>query len=217
MRLRASETRRGGGREYRCHCADASGGMDRQAAAHPRRKAEGMPQAVRGEGPRPHRQHARVLRMVTKRNLASREDWGQLGPAMRALPNDRWRDFVYHYVSHPPGHGAQARAARLAGFAKGSKPIVVAKIAHRLAHDPRMIEAIAEESRKMVRAGAPEAVNALYEMIRDPTSKDRMAAVRAVLSRADPEVAHQSLQVTHRVIDPDQEAVEELRAARALG
>lgn len=155
--------------------------------------------------------------MVTKRNLASREDWGQLGPAMRALPNDRWRDFVYHYVSHPPGHGAQARAARLAGFAKGSKPIVVAKIAHRLAHDPRMIEAIAEESRKMVRAGAPEAVNALYEMIRDPTSKDRMAAVRAVLSRADPEVAHQSLQVTHRVIDPDQEAVEELRAARALG
>jgi hypothetical protein len=155
---------------------------------------------------------------MSKRKLpAAREDYGALGPCMRALPNDKWRDYVFHYVSHPPGHGAQARAARLAGFAKGSKPIVVAKIAHRLAHDPRMIEAIAEQSKKMVRAGAPEAVNALYEMIRDPSSKDRMAAVRAVLNRVDPEVAHQNLQVTHRIVDPDQEAVEELRAARALG
>ena len=61
----------------------------------------------------------------------ARKDWGQLGPAMRALPNDRWRDFVYHLVNNP-GYGAQSRAARLAGFGEGSTPTVVAKIAHGL-------------------------------------------------------------------------------------
>jgi len=146
-----------------------------------------------------------------------RETWGELGPCMRALPNDRWRDYVYHYVSHPPGHGAQAAAARAAGFGKGSKPLVVAKIAHRLAHDPRMIEAIAEESKKMVRAGAPEAVAALYGMIRDPMHKDHARAVGMVLNRVDPEVSQQNVQVTHRIVDPDTEALEELRALRQLG
>jgi hypothetical protein len=24
---------------------------------------------------------------------SSNQDWGQLGPAMKALPNDAWRDF----------------------------------------------------------------------------------------------------------------------------
>jgi len=146
----------------------------------------------------------------------ARKDWGQLGPAMRALPNDRWRDFVYHLVNNP-GYGAQSRAARLAGFGESSTPTVVAKIAHRLAHDERMIAAIAEESKKIVRAGSPEAVNALYAMIRNPDHKGHERAVAMVLDRVDPVVTQQNVSVTHRTIDPDAEALEEYRALKALG
>jgi hypothetical protein len=67
-----------------------------------------------------------------------------------------------------------------------------------------------------VRAGAPEAVNALYGMIRNPEHKDHARAVAMVLDRTDPVVSQQNVQVTHCVVDPDAEAVEELRALRAL-
>ena len=43
-----------------------------------------------------------------------KQDWGQLGPAMKALPNDQWRAFAEHYVTEKPGHGALAAAARKA-------------------------------------------------------------------------------------------------------
>ena len=67
--------------------------------------------------------------MVTAR--VHNEDGGQLGPAMRALPNDRWRAFVEFYLLEKPGRGAQTAAARRAGFGKGgsSKPILMANIA----------------------------------------------------------------------------------------
>jgi hypothetical protein len=84
-------------------------------------------------------------------------------------------------------------------------------------HDERMIAALAEQSKLVVRAGAPEAVNALYGMIRDPTHKGHERAVAMVLDRVDPIVSHQNVNVTHRVIDPDAEALEEYRALKALG
>jgi hypothetical protein len=146
---------------------------------------------------------------------SKKPDYGQLGSAMRALPNDQWRNYVYHYVTHPPGYGAQVRAARLAGF-KGRTPSLMAKIANCIAHDPRMIEAIREESAKVIRAGAPEAVNALYGMIRNPEHKDHARAVAMVLDRVDPQVSHQSVQVTHQIVDDDAEALKELRALRQL-
>jgi hypothetical protein len=89
--------------------------------------------------------------------LARRKDWGRDGPAVQALPNQRWRDFVYHYVTQPPGHGALTNAARLAGFGKSSTPANVARIAWKLSHDDRMIAAIAEVSRAIVRRAVPEA------------------------------------------------------------
>jgi hypothetical protein len=36
-------------------------------------------------------------------NGAQSENWGELGPAMRALPNERYRDFVRYYVIGKPG------------------------------------------------------------------------------------------------------------------
>jgi hypothetical protein len=160
---------------------------------------------------------------ITKRNKstrhvpAKREDWGQLGPAMRALPNDQWRAFCHELVTGKPGHGRYARAARAAGFGKESTTTNVAKIAWRMAHDERMISALAEESRKYLRGGHPEAVSAVLALVRNPSHRDHMRALSEVLSRSDPVVGKQDITVTHKIVDPDQEALEELRAMRQIG
>jgi hypothetical protein len=148
---------------------------------------------------------------------ARQENWGELGPAMRALPNDMWRAFCYELVVGPGGHGKYAAAARAAGFGAKSNPSNTAKQAWKLAHDDRMIAAITEMSRKYLRGAHPEAVTALHNMVRDSTHRDHGRAVLAVLDRTDPIVSKQSIEVTHRQIDPDQEALEELRALRQIG
>jgi hypothetical protein len=144
--------------------------------------------------------------------------WGELGPAMRALPNDKWRAFVFALVSDTKGHGAATRAALAAGFGRPTtKRTTLTKDAYHLRHDERVIAAIAEESRKMLRVGHPEAVAALYNVIRDPTHRDHMRAVAALLDRADPVISKHLVDVTHRTEDPDRAALEELKALRKLG
>ena len=146
-----------------------------------------------------------------------KDDWGALGPAMRALPNNRYRAFVEFYLLEKPGYGAQANAARRAGFGHAkSKPINMANIASRLMRRDDIVAAIAEETRKLLRSGAPEAVKALQNLIRDPEHKDHARGISMVLARTDPEISQHDIHVTHKVIDPDQEALEELRALRAL-
>jgi len=154
---------------------------------------------------------------LRKRRTA--KDWGQLGDAMRALPNNQWRDMVYHLVNQKPGHGALTRACRAAGFGKNSSPTNLAKLAWRMSRDERLIAAVAEESKKVIRLGHPEAVTAVLNLVRNPKHRDHMRAVDAVLSRADPIESHSrhNIEVLHRTIDPDQEALEELRALRQLG
>ena len=155
---------------------------------------------------------------MTKPLARRKEDWGQLGPAMRALPNNRWRAYVEYYLLEKPGHGAQTAAARKAGFGTPkTTPLNMARIASRLARDERMVAAVAEEARKIVRGGAPEAAKALLGLVRNPEHKDHARGIAMVLARTDPEVQQHDLHVTHRIADPDQEALEELRAARALG
>jgi hypothetical protein len=151
-------------------------------------------------------------------------DYGQLGPAMKALPNDRWRAFVEFYLletyrnSHKNNYGPQAAAARKAGFG-GPKtpPKTLAQIGWKMMRDTRMIAAVAEESRKLLRAGAPEAVKAVHNGVRNPDHKDHARFVAMVLDRADPLESKQLIEVTHKVLDPDQEALEELKALRQLG
>jgi hypothetical protein len=144
--------------------------------------------------------------------------WGTLGECMRALPNDKWRAFVYHYVTGEPGHGALTAACRAAGFGKRSTPTNLAKLAWHMSHDARFIAAVAEETRKVVRVGAPEAANALINMVRDPAHRSHCQATLALLDRTDPVIgrSHTSVDVVHKIVDPDQEALEELRALRAL-
>lgn len=152
-----------------------------------------------------------------KRIPAQRADWGHLGQAMKALPNDAWREFVYQYLMQPAGYGALSAAARLAGFGKNSTPENLAKIAWRMSRDERMIAAIAEESQKIIRVAGPEAANALVNLIRDPTHREHGRAVQIAIDRFYPAVTRHDVNVTHKVLEPDQEALEELRALRALG
>jgi len=148
---------------------------------------------------------------------APREDWGQHGPAMKALPNDAWRAFALALASGRQGHGALARAARAAGFGKNSTPANLAKLAWKISHDDRMIAAVAEISRKIVRVGAPEAATALLNLVRNPKHRDHGRAISMVLDRSDPVVARHSHEVLHRIENPDEEALEELRALRHIG
>jgi hypothetical protein len=154
--------------------------------------------------------------------LARREPEPEYGPAMKALPNARWRAFVEFYLLGTPSREGmfsnQAAAARRAGFGKPrSTPRAMAHIGWRLMQDQRMVEAIAEESRKLLRSGHPEAVTALKNMIRDPEHPGHARAVGMMLDRCDPVESRQQIEVTHKIIDPDQEALEELQALRQLG
>jgi hypothetical protein len=86
--------------------------------------------------------------------VARGEEYGELGPAMRALPNNRWRAFVEFYVfasftnGRKNNFGAQAEAARKAGFGDArTRPKTLAQIGWKLTRDDRMIAAIGEESR----------------------------------------------------------------------
>ena len=119
---------------------------------------------------------------------AARKDWGELGPAMRALPNARWRAFVEFYVLGTAKGGPNASAAaRAAGFGKpNSTALRMAHLAWKLMRDDRTIAAIAEESRKLLRSGAPEAVRALRAIVRDPAHRDHVRAVGMILDRVDP-------------------------------
>jgi hypothetical protein len=140
---------------------------------------------------------------------------------MRVLPNNRWRAFVEFYVLGVAKGGPNAAAAaRAARFGKpGSTALRMAHLAWKLMRDDRIIAAIAEESRKLLRSGAPEAVRALQEIVRNPEHKDHVRGISMVLDRADPvtTISQAHVDVTHRIVDPDQEALEELRALRALG
>lgn len=138
------------------------------------------------------------------------------GPAMSKL-NERQRNFVIAYVTGEMGHGSLTRAYLAAGYQPDGDRSLAGKGAYRLSRDERVLAAISEESRKIVRVHHPEASQALLNVVRDPDHKDHVRAIGMILDRADPVTTRQELTVTHKTADPDQEALEELRAARSLG
>jgi hypothetical protein len=136
---------------------------------------------------------------------------------MRALPNESWREVVRHYTTGKPGHGAAVRAYRAAGLGKGSTTLNQAREAYKLLHDERVIAAILEEGKKTLRAAVPEATHAALDILRDKKHKDRAKVALNFIERADPTVTRHDLHVVRKVIDPDEEALEELQALRRLG
>jgi phage terminase small subunit len=154
---------------------------------------------------------------MTGQELQQQEVWGELGPAMQQL-TERQRLFVRALVSLPPGYGILTKAYKAAGFGTpNGKRLTLAKNASALSKQENIIAAIAEESRKVIRTAFPEAVSALMNMIRDPSHKDHCRATMALIDRCDPLETKHNIDVVHRTVDPDREALEELRAARELG
>jgi hypothetical protein len=141
---------------------------------------------------------------MTRELAISAEDLGQPGEAMRRLPTDRWRAFVTFFLletiqnNHKNNYGAQAAAARKAGFGKPkSTTRVMAHLGWKLMCDDRVIAAVAEESRKLLRAGAPEAVKAVLAGVRNPNHKDHARFVGMVIDRADPILTAHTVKVEH--------------------
>jgi hypothetical protein len=141
------------------------------------------------------------------------ETWGELGPAMREL-NERQRLFVRHLLLEKPGMGAPVRAARAAGY-NGKW---IRNVAHDLTRNLKVLAALSEEARKIIRGpGYAEAVGALMRLVRDPKHRDHARGIGMVLDRADPLISKHEAIVTHRHENPDQAALEELKALRKLG
>jgi hypothetical protein len=120
------------------------------------------------------------------------------GPAMLALPTDRHRAFVRALYQVKPGHGANVKAAKLAEFGTAnSSPQSMATIASRLAHDERVLAAIAEEDSKRIRASAPRAISALSRLVENPKHKDHARGIAMVLDRVHPAETVSTLKVQH--------------------
>ena len=146
------------------------------------------------------------------------ENWGELGPAMRVL-NERQRLFVRALLLEKPGYGAATNALTARpDTARPAKPRRNPKKPTRCCGTTASSLLIAEEAKKVIRGiGHAEAVSALLNMVRDPEHRDHARAVDMIMRRVDPEVNKYSVDVTHRVDDPDREALEEIRALRKLG
>jgi hypothetical protein len=140
---------------------------------------------------------------------------------MRAL-SAKQRAFVEFYLLERPARTGvisnQAAAARRAGYGSPtSTSVSMSHIGWRLLQDERVQAAVAEEARKMLRGAAPDAVKALLEVVRNPEHKDHVRGIDMMLRRTDPEIVRTDMNITHRIIDPEQEELEELRALRELG
>ena len=70
-------------------------------------------------------------------------------------------------------------------------------IASRLAHDEKILAAIHEEDQKRIRASAPRAIQALHNLIEDPTAKDHARGIAMVLDRVHPVETQHTVKVEH--------------------
>lgn len=121
------------------------------------------------------------------------------GPAMRALPSDRHRQFVISTFEVKPGYGANIRAAKLACFGTSTTtPDSWKVIASILAHDDKIQEAIYEESQRRLKATAPRAVAAAARLIEDPDHKDHARAIGMILDRVHPVQTTHTVNINHR-------------------
>lgn len=100
-----------------------------------------------------------------------------MGPKMRALPNDRWREFVRQHVARPRGfHAANMRAA---GFKATQTKEALRVGAWKLLQDVRIQEAVLEETRVGMVALGPLGLHAVEKIL---AGKDGTAADRGSLS-----------------------------------
>ena len=123
-------------------------------------------------------------------------DWGKLGPAMRKLGSDRQRKFVYYYVHLNTGkHSAPMTAYELAGYKPNERNLRTDP--YKLLQREEIVEAVIEESKRALRAGAPNAVAALHRLVNDPTHRDHARGIAMLLDRVDPVLTRHDMRVEH--------------------
>jgi hypothetical protein len=137
--------------------------------------------------------------------------------AAEAACSPRERRFVYWLLQLPPKRGFQSQAASLAGYGTKSTPTVLKAIVQDLLRKQRVIDLMAEVTRKTIRSHAPQALAAVQEILADPTHKDRLKAANVVLERLDPTVVKHDVNVRHEIVDRDADMVAYLRKLLALG
>ena len=118
------------------------------------------------------------------------------GPKMAALSEKRRALVCALFDDDTPakGDGLLVFAARRAGYGSPtSSTKSLGVIAGRIVHDDDVQAAIKEHSHRVMRAIPPEAIRALKKLIADPTHRDHMRAIAAVIDRTDP------LQTMHTV------------------
>lgn len=114
-------------------------------------------------------------------------DEPRYGPAMLALPNDRWRKAVEAYIIAPAGVGndkGHVAAVRAAGFQGTPGSLWVT--AHRIFHDERVQRAVQEEVRRAVTVDGAVARHVISSIMNNPAHPMQFAAAKTVLDKAVP-------------------------------
>jgi phage terminase small subunit len=145
-------------------------------------------------------------------------DGTELGPAMHALGTDRQRKFVRALFIVKQGKGRNVRAAKLAGY-HGGNPNAWATIAHRLASDGRIQNAIREEQERHFVALGPAAIMALDSLIANPKHRDHGRAIGIVIDRLLPVTTIHKVETERRhvIVDPDKVLARIEAIARSVG
>lgn len=128
----------------------------------------------------------------------------RLGPAMRALPNDKWRLFVRLHIQRPVGFGAK----NVLGAGFQPKSGVAARVdAHRLLHDPRVIAAIQEECHNDFAIMGPLALKATVSSLKTKSAKrgmERLKAAKMVFDRGGLPAVVEQKRTVEIGINPEQ-------------
>lgn len=145
---------------------------------------------------------------------ADRHDW----PAeVQALRSDKEREFVMRFIDTNNG----AAAARHAGYGNpdgSSSPETMARIAYRLLHTDRIIEAIRALLKRDIRTLGPAAHKAMKQILETPYHKDQARVAIAIADRLDPPVQKIEGEFKHtHTLDHEAEALNQLRSLKALG
>jgi hypothetical protein len=122
----------------------------------------------------------------------------KLGPAMRALPNDKWRAACVARFHVKSGRlGGNTAAVRAAGFgSETTTPDAMKVIAFRVFHDPRMQAALHEVGEAYIKMGVPDALVTVTEIMNDPrqSGTTRLKAAEVFIDR------HHPVQTAHHVV-----------------
>ena len=144
----------------------------------------------------------------------------ELSPAMRDLPNDKWRLYVHYRYLLAGKKGAISESMRRAGFGSSdTQGRQLSSMGCRLEHDPRMIVALREYGEIFLRRAAPDMLAVVREIAMNARAKhsDRLKASAMFIDRAHPLQSVVKHDHTHKIVDHDKEAITQLRKMIADG